>query len=252
MPIREDACPGICNQAARRLHETHEQAVTVHAAAMQKWLATPGDDRGDQPEPPEPPTMPVTLGDPVFCRRCARMIDAALRKLDDDAATVARNVDGYRSVALVGPTGRRAADHKTVIETLDDLFGALVEVEDQWRAARGYPPRRNRGRGANARMVCVSWLADQLPDILLHPGSVTFGLGVLAWQRRLERMATTDPANVRSAIRCPNAGCRERQVRRKDDDWWECDACGRLLNEAEHDRERDEQADEHDRQQVGA
>jgi ribosomal protein L37AE/L43A len=100
--------------------------------------------------------------------------------------------------------------------------------------------------------VSVAWLLEQLPAILLHPGSVSFGLAVLGWQRRLERMATTDPANARSAIRCPAVKCRERQVRRKDDDWWECDACGRLLTQQEHDRERDEQADEHDRQQVGA
>jgi ribosomal protein L37AE/L43A len=252
MPIREDACQGPCNQAARKAQEAYEQAANRHADAMREWLSTPGDDRGPKPEQPAEPGMPVTLGDPTWCRRCARMIDAALRKVDDDAATVARNVDGYRSVALVGPTGRRAPDHTAVIETLDELFGALVEVEDQWRAARGYPARPYRGRGAHARMVSVAWLLEQLPAILLHPGSVSFGLAVLGWQRRLERMATTDPGNARSAIRCPNQGCRERRVRRKDDDWWECDACGRLLTQQEHDREQGEQADEHDRQQVGA
>ena len=249
MPIREDACQGPCNQAARKAWDTYEQAVTAHTAAVQKWLATPGDDRGKQPEPPVPPTTPVAVGSPIWCGRCVSAIRAALSKLDDEAAVVAAGVDGYRGAALVGPNGVSAPDHKVIVDSLDELFGMLVEVEDQWREARGYPTRPRRGRGAHARMVSVAWLSGQLPDILLHPGSVGFGLAVLGWQRRLRRMAATDPVNGRSPIRCPS--CREVQVRRKDDGWYEC-ACGRLLTEAEHDRERDEQADEHDRQQVAS
>jgi ribosomal protein L37AE/L43A len=88
-----------------------------------------------------------------------------------------------------------------------------------------------------------------LDDILLHPGSVEFGLSVLRWQRRLRGMAKVDPASKRSPIRCPR--CRERQVSRREDGYFEC-GCGRLLTQAEHDREYARQADEHDheRQEV--
>jgi ribosomal protein L37AE/L43A len=88
-----------------------------------------------------------------------------------------------------------------------------------------------------------------LDDILLHPGSVEFGLSVLRWQRRLRAMAKVDPASKRSPIRCPR--CRERQVSRREDGYFEC-GCGRLLTQAEHDREYARQADEHEQQEAHA
>ncbi|MFD1546988.1 hypothetical protein [Nonomuraea guangzhouensis] len=217
---------------------------------MEAWLALPGDDRPERPAAPVQPETPVTIGDPVWCSRCARMIEGALRRLDDDAAVVAANVDGYRGAAIAGPNGQRARDHKAIVETLDDLFGTLVETEDQWRAARGYPPRTQRGRGAHARMVSAAWLCGQIGDILLHPGSVTFGLAVLKWQRTLRAMGKTEPANARSPICCPR--CSDRQVRRKDDGYYECESCGRLLTQREHDDEYARQADEHDHEQQEA
>ncbi|WP_188188017.1 hypothetical protein [Nonomuraea sp. SYSU D8015] len=251
MPIDPNSCPGVCNRRYREAVNAYDLAVDQHVAAMQEWLALPGDDRGPRPEPPELPSTPFTVGAPIWDPGCSRLIRGALAELDDTAALLAAAVDGHRGAALAGPNGATAPDHKTIVDTLDEVFGFLVEVEDQWRQARGYRPRPHRARGAHARAVCVGWLLDQLDDILLHQGSVEFGLGVLRWQRRLRAMSKSDPASRRSPIRCPR--CRERQVSRRDDGYYEC-LCGRLLNEAEHDREYAEQADEHDHQQqeVGA
>ncbi|MFI7449564.1 hypothetical protein ACIBQX_18855 [Nonomuraea sp. NPDC049714] len=249
MPINPDACPGPCNHRARQAWNTYDTAQTQHTADMAAWLDIPGDDRPARPAPPQPPTTPVTPGAPVWDHRCARVIREALAELDDTAAILAASIDGHRGAAMAGPNGVKPVDHKTIVESLDELFGDLVEVEDQWRQARGYRPRPRRARGAHARAACVSWLLDQLDDLLLHPGSVEFGLSVLRWQRRLRAMAKVDPASRRSPIACPR--CRERQVSRREDGYFEC-VCGRLLTQGEHDREYARQADEHEQQEARA
>jgi hypothetical protein len=249
VPINPEACPGPCTNRARQAWSAYDAANDRYADAMQAWLATPGDDRGDRPVPPEPPTTPVNLGAPVWDTGCARIIRAALQEIDDTAALLAASVDGHRGGGQTGPNGVAAPAHTTIIDTLDELYGALAEVEDQWRQARRYEPRPRRARGAHARAVTVAWLLGQLDDILLHPGSVEFGQAVLAWQRRLLRMTKSDPASKRSPIRCPR--CGERQVGRADD-WYECGSCGRLLNQREHDSEYAKQADEHDHEQQEA
>jgi ribosomal protein L37AE/L43A len=249
VPINPDACPGPCTRAARTAWAAYDAAVEAHAADMTAWLKLPGDDRPAQPIPPTQPGMPVTVGQPVWDPRCARTIRDALAELDDTAAILAAGIDGHRGAAMSGPNGTKPLDHKAVVDSLDELYGDLVEVEDQWRQARGYPARPRRARGAHARAVCVGWLLGQLDDLLLHPGSVEFGLSVLRWQRRLRAMAKVDPASKRSPIACPR--CRERQVSRREDGYFEC-GCGRLLTQAEHDREYARQADEHDHEQQEA
>ncbi|MFI6793649.1 hypothetical protein ACIBG4_40595 [Nonomuraea sp. NPDC050383] len=249
MPINPNACPGVCNRAARAAWTSYDQALADHAEAMTAWLATPGDDRGQRPEPPEQPTIPVPLGDPVWDHRCARLIRAALAEIDDTAALLAASIDGHRGSAPAGPNGVAAPSHLSIVNTLDELYGALSMVEGQWREYRRYPDRPRRARGTHARTLTVGWLLGELDDILLHPGSVDFGLGVLGWQARLRKMTKSDPVSTMSPIRCPR--CSERQVRRKDDGYYEC-ACGRLLNQSEHDAEYARQADEHEQQEVGA
>lgn len=119
-----------------------------------------------------------------------------------------------------------------------------MAVEDAWREHRGYPPRPQRPRDGHARRLSIAWLLDELDHILAHPGSVRFGLGVLAWQRRLRALTRSDPVGTLSPIRCPR--CSEVQVRRQDDGYWQCGTCGRLLTQAEHDEEKDRQAqDQH-------
>ncbi|MFB4275765.1 hypothetical protein ACBJ59_10770 [Nonomuraea sp. MTCD27] len=251
MPISPDSCPGKCNRRYREAWTDYDLAAAEHVEAILKWVAARPEERGPKPEPPAPPTVPYAVAAPAWCGRCCRTIRVALAELDDTAALLSAAVDGHRGAALAGPNGASAPDHKTIIDTLDEAFGFLVEVEDQWREARRYPARPRRARGAHARAVTVGWLLDQLDDILLHSGSVEFGLGVLRWQRRLRVMAKADPVAKGSPIRCPR--CKERQVSRRDDGYFEC-VCGRLLTQQEHDREYAEQADEHDhqRQEVGA
>ncbi|MGP3914340.1 hypothetical protein [Nonomuraea sp. 10N515B] len=259
MPITADACPGPCNNQARKAWDAYDQAIIRygyemelyanayerHQADLAAWripLIYPIEPR--EPDRPQQPGIPVAMANPVWCGRCPRTIRHALGELDDIAALLAAAVDGHRGAAMAGPNGTRAPAHTVIVDTLDELFGDLVDVEDQWRAARGYPDRPRRARGAHARLVTIGWLLGQLDDILLDPWSVEVGLGILRWHRRLLWMSKSDPASRRSPIECPR--CRERQVQRRDDGYYECTSCGRLLNEAEHDREYQEQADEHD------
>lgn len=271
MPITEDACPGVCNTTARRAHDAYDQAVTRHGIEMplyldarERWqtahatwqadaaawhapLAWPDEPAEPRrPDTPTPPGTPVAVANPVWCGRCPRIIRAALAELDDTAALLNATVDGHRGAAISGPNGTKALDHKAIIDELDELFGFLVDVEDQWRRARRYPGRPRRARGADARMRSVGWLLGVLDDILLDPWSVEVGLGVLRWQRRLLRLTKSDPASRRSPIRCPQ--CGERQVSRGDD-YFECGSCGRLLNQREYQDEYGRQADEHDHEQ---
>lgn len=250
MPINSEACNGPCNRMAREDWNAYDAAVDQHAADMDAWHNLPGDDRGPRPEPPQTPTTAVTLGNPVWCSRCPKLIESALRQANDTASILSAEIDGYRGSAISGPNGTKPLDHKEIINKLDELYGFLVEVEDQWREARRHPARPARARGSHARNTCVAYLLGELADILLHPGSVGFGLLVLHWQWRLLKLSKSDPISRRSPICCPR--CKERQVRRRDDDYYECNCCGRLLNQAEHDREYAEQADEHEQQEVGA
>lgn len=264
MPISPEACNGPCNRRYREAWTSYDQAVLDHILAMDAYVRAfaayqtalgtwhPPLALPTEPVPPvrpEPPTTPFSVATPTWCSRCPRTIRAALAELDDTSALLAAAVDGHRGAAVAGPNGVKPLDHKAIVDTLDEVFGFLAEVEDLWRQARGYRPRPHRARGAHARAVCVGWLLDQLDDILLHQGSVEFGLGVLRWQRRLRAMSKSDPASRRSPIRCPR--CSERQVSRRDDGYYEC-LCGRLLTQQEHDREYAEQADEHDQQRQEA
>lgn len=245
MPINPDACNGPCNRRYREAVNAYDLAVDQHARDIQQWLDTPADDRGPRPVSPEAPTTPFTHGDPVWCSRDSRLIDRALGHISDTASIIAADIDGYRGGTAAGPNGMAAPDHKSLIGTLDKLYGYLVSVEDDWRAARGHEPRPTRARGSHARHAAISYLADQLGDILLDPWSVEVGLRILSWERVLLYLAKADPVTRRSPIRCPR--CRERQVSRRDD-YYEC-VCGKLMTREEHDREYAEQADEHDHEQ---
>ncbi|MCK2219720.1 hypothetical protein MF672_038885 [Actinomadura sp. ATCC 31491] len=259
MPIREDACPGPCANAARKAWEAYDQAVTRHDYEMLLHLDALEHHRHAlaawrvplilpvEPQPsarPEPPTIPVPIGQPVWCSRCPRIIRHALAELDDTAAVLAAGVDGHRGAAMSGPNGVKPLDHRQIVDELDELFGFLTEVEDQWRAARGYPERPRRARGAHARAVSVGWLLGQMDDMLLDPWSVEVGLDILRWQRRLRGMTKSDPTSNRSPIECPR--CRERQIGKTDDGYWQCKSCGRLMNEDEYGDEYAKQAEEHD------
>lgn len=274
MPISPQACNGPCNSQARKAWEQYDQAVTRHQhevilyidahhrwqQAMEAWQAAipvwhppyvlaPVEPA--RPEPPAQPTVTVRAGFP-WCSRCARIIKHALAELDDTAALLNASVDGHRGAAVSGPNGTKPLAHTAIVDELDELYGFLVEVEDQWRAARGYPERPRRARGADARMRTVAWLLGVLDDILLDPWSVEVGLEILRWQRRLLRMTKSDPTSRRSAVACPR--CGEPQVQRQDDGYYHCRTCGRLLNQKEHDDHFAAQAEayDHDHQGVGA
>lgn len=238
------ACPGPCNNQARKAWAGFEDAYDRYAADMEAWqipLAWPAE--------PAPPAATVMYGEPVWSRSCAAMVGLALKECDDLAAKLYAKVDGYRGGAGWGLNGVAAPDHKAIVDDLDRFYGTLVAAEDEWRRVRRYDPRMQRGRGAHARTTCVTWLSGQIADILLVPGSVKFGLDLLYWQRWLRAKAQDDPVSTRSPIMCPR--CSERAVRRTDHGpyEYECSGCHRLLTQREYDREYARQADEHDHEQ---
>ncbi|MGC5012553.1 hypothetical protein ACLQ2R_17455 [Streptosporangium sp. DT93] len=245
-------CPGPCSKPYRDAVDAYDQATAVYEHALAVHQAVLATWRIPLPYPAEPvPPAPVTirpyLGDPVWHPGCVKRIRAALTELDDLASQAQAEVDGHRDAgARYGRTGfhlkTSAPSPSPVTDTLDELYGTLVEVEDHWRAARRYPNRPQRTRGGHARRLTIAFLLDELDAIVAHPGSVEFGHATLAWQRRLRTLTKSDPPARRSPVRCPR--CKERQIRRKDDGYYECGSCERLMSQAEHDREFAEQAEE--------
>ncbi|MEV4179921.1 hypothetical protein AB0J28_00560 [Streptosporangium canum] len=242
MPINPHTCAGPCSNHYRTAVDAYDHAQHAHTETLTTWHPPL-----PYPAPPEPPTIRPTLGDPVWCARCARTIRTALADLDDLASLAQATVDGHRDAgARYGKTGPvskiNAPSPSPVTDTLDELYGALVEVEDQWREARGYQARPQRARGGHARRLTIAWLLDELDAILLHPGSAAFGAATLAWQRRLRTLTKSDPLARRSPIRCSR--CSERQITRRDDGYYQCGSCEKLMTQTEHDREFAEQADQ--------
>jgi hypothetical protein len=257
----EDACPGPCNRRYRDTWTTHAENLTAwrtawtnaHEHAAQLLADLPHDqppepelldaldaitlpDGLQLPDPPNEPTTPCRIGIPVWCRNCHNRIRAALVELGDLAAMLEAWADGHRGAASGEhvPTRRATAPSPSPItDTLDALYGALAEVEAQWREHAGHQPRPSRARGADARQRTLNYLLEQSEHILDNPGSVRFGKGVLAWLSRLQRMAKTDPVVRSRPGRCPR--CTWVNVlQTRDDGYTECRNCGRLLSEDEY------------------
>ena len=253
MQISSNACPGPCNRRAREAWDAYERAVEHYPTAVSRWrvpLRWPA-------EPAEPDVW-ANLGEPVWDARCTRMIRTALAEVDDLASMLQSVSDGqWRASARHGKTGpatkgAEAPSPGTAIpNTLDELYGALVRVEDDWRDARAYPNRPHRPRNGHARRLSIAFLLDELDLILAHPGSVQFGIATLAWQRRLRALTKSDPVGTLSPIRCSR--CGEVRVKREDDgQYYKCGACGRLMSQQEHDREFGEQADAQEAAEMAA
>lgn len=242
LPYDPHACPGFCNKPYRDAVDTYDQAVTIYPVLVAAWRIPLL-----YPAPPEPVAIRPYLGDPVWHPGCTKRIRAALAELDDLASLAQAAVDGHRDAgARYGKTGLHlktsAPSPSPITDTLDELYGALVDVEDNWREFRNDQPRPQRARNGHARRLAISYLLDELDAILHHPGSVAFGHATLAWQRRLRGLTKSDPTARRSPIRCPR--CSERQIARTDDGYYRCGSCEKLMSQAEHDREFTEQAEQ--------
>ncbi|MEU9887991.1 TFIIB-type zinc ribbon-containing protein [Sphaerisporangium sp. NPDC051011] len=248
MPYDEGACPGPCNRRYREAIDQYDAEVETYRLLLGLWAGEPPAKRGNPPARPERPSVNPVLGDPTWSGRCCSLIRAALTELDDLASLLAASSDGHRGGPSRGAQktghvgkGSSAPTLSPITDTLDELYGALVTVEDDWRAFRAYPVRPQRARTGHARRVSITFLLDELDAILLHPGSVQFGRATLAWQRRLRGLTKSDPVGAQSPIRCPRCGERGR-VRREDDGYFRCHACERLMSQDEHDEEFDRQA----------
>lgn len=236
-------CPGACNAPWRRAWRewqaqydaTVARALTaLHLVAAQLCTWPLLDVLTVLPvAPPPTPALDPTTGDPTWCARCVASIRHALANLDDLAALLAAGADGHRGRPAQGRTSAVAGttSPSPAADTLDELYGGLVAVEDYWRGVRGYPNRPYRGRGAHARTATIAWLLDQLSAILAQSDSVRLGLGILAWQHRLQA-ATASAPSTRRRGRCPR--CHMRSLFLRDDGYTECRGCGQLLNDDEY------------------
>lgn len=239
----KDRCPGRCNAAARKTLRTHADAVTAHQAALARWedawLTAEGDPEaeeavGPRPEPPAEPDITWTRGEPVWCSRDRAAIKAALAELDDLAALLERWADGHRGAASGERTsggGHGSRSTNPIADTLEEMYGALADVEADWREHRGLPPRPRRS-DTEARSRTVAWLLRHADQILAHPGSVAFGRATVAWQARLQKLAKSEPIVRRRPVPCPR--CDRRALRTRDDGYTQCGKCGRLLDEHEY------------------
>lgn len=262
MPYDPRACNGPCNKAYREAVDAYDRDSAIHEqeAAAYPGILAAWHPPLLHPAEPMPPTKPATRyrdGDPVWSPGCAKLIRTALTNLDDLASLAQAGVDGHRGAgARHGKTGAvskvDAPSPSPVTDTLDELYGALVDVEDNWREYRHHPQRPQRARGGNARRLAISYLLDELDAILLHPGSVAFGHAALAWHRRLTTLTRSNPASKRSPVRCPR--CKEvGRIKLEDDgNYYKCGSCERLMSQPEHDREIAEQADQLDNQEAHA
>lgn len=264
----QDACPGPCNRGYRRAVDAYPGALRAHEFLVDQYnhaLATYQDAYAwwqqhttagvfvlVEPVPPAPPGAPPanpaeqkTVGDPVWCRRDAGAVRRALASLDDLASLLESWADGHRgatSGSKLGATKSGSRSPSAIADTLDTLYGLLVTTEDQWREHCGYFRRPQRARDSRARRFTITFLLEELRDILENPGSVRFGLGVLAWERRLQAMTTSEPlVQRRAAVPCPAKGCGRRALRSRPDGYTQCAACGRLLSEEEYQELVDEQ-----------
>lgn len=240
-PAGPGCCPGQCNGSAREAYAAWRKALAVYEQAAATWAALPAGRRGMAPARPEPPVIARALGDPVWCARCVARIRSALAEIDDLAALLAANIDGHSGGRGAG-TGRISGSAEPpspspAVDLLDALYGALVDLEDHWRARRRYPPRPSRAgrpgsRGAHARTRTISWLLGQLDAMLAQPDSARLGADVLAWRHRLQRATSSAPERRRREARCPK--CARRALRTRDDGDIRCGRCGHTLTEDEY------------------
>lgn len=253
-------CPGPCNNRGRKAWGAYEAAVAAwpeveagYHRAYEYWQArvaeVGAEDAGREPVAPQLPAEPdveVILGDPVWCRRDAAMIRAALTETGELASRLEAWADGHRGATSGERTSTRRSEAPSpspIADTLLVLYGALRSVEDGWRRANGHSPRRNRARNSDARERTIAYLLTHLDRILAHPQSAPFGHAVLGWEWRLQQATTSEPVRRRRPGRCVR--CGERALRTRDDGYTECAKCGRWYHEDQYQEEVvDAQADE--------
>jgi hypothetical protein len=252
MGRRSDACPGKCNRRYRQAWDNWEQAYEawIKQCTAKATLADrqfPDDPAGRAaivrdlklPAPPATPDNPVSVGDPIWCERCKAIIAKALARLDDLASLLESWQDGHRGASSGESGPRRGAEPGSpspISDILDKLYGELIEVEDQWRRLRSYPPRPRRARDGRARRHSIAFLSGELRDILTSKTYVEFGKRVLAWERLLYTLSRSEPVVRPVPGRCPR--CRYKNVlATRDDGRVQCrrSQCNRLLSQEEYD-----------------
>lgn len=238
MPITKP-CSGPCNSPARRAWNAYEQALKQHATDLEAWHA---GELGEAPDEPLPPDVEVRQGDPLWCPRCKTLVRVALLDLDNLAAELQAGADGHRGALAEGRVSgsRGSGTPSPTADLLDNLYGFLADVEDEWRDTWGYSPRTDRvHRGAHPRTRRITWLSERLEGILAAEQHVTFGIGVLRWEVVLREKLKEDSVGTRSPIRCPK--CSERRVVRQREGYWQCGSCTMMLSDPVERQQRHDQ-----------
>lgn len=252
--MAEKPCPSTCNSRARKAWKQYEADVSQWRKDLDAYAIAQHTAEGDAPTLPDEPDIRVVMGDPVFCRRCASAVTSALGELDHLAGLLQADIDGMRGLPSMEKetTGKRgkASVAESVdprVDDLDELYRMLTAAEDWWREVRGYGARPYVGEvgeqplhaGSHPRSRTLGWLGDHVGDILQHPDCAKFGLGVLAWQRRLQVDTKATPEPTRRAAHCPR--CHRRSLWGRDDKNVECrnPDCRRVMDADEYDEVRE-------------
>ncbi|ROO82614.1 hypothetical protein EDD29_0095 [Actinocorallia herbida] len=245
-------CPGACNKIARDLHDTYVQAVAdyneagVRAASALNRAIEDGNDEAaaaaqlelDDLTHPDTPEVVWTAGDPIWCGRCKTRIRAAWADVDQLASLLGSWADGHR--VRVAGTGERVvrsaspASPSPITDLLDELYGTVTRVEDEWRDSLGHlPVRRGTRRGAHNRSTAIAFIVEHLDTILGVPEYADLGHTALRWQRLLQAQTRTDPVVRPRPGRCPSCGMIAT-LQTEADGITKCKNCNRWLHEDEY------------------
>jgi hypothetical protein len=234
-PARGEACEGPCNHQWRK-------SIEAHATAWDKWL-TAGMN-GHEPQPPETEPWP---GEPIYCRKCATRIRAALRELPlayealDGAKYLTRTAaadDERRGRADHAPSPSPGADLQ------DEIVHAARTWEDSLRRHLGHQAATDEfGDIPTTLTAAVEYLNRNFAEMIERDderAGIDFGSGVSRMHRTALAMLKNKPVRKHLPTPCPSPGCGMKALIQEEGvagkPWYvECSAhlggCGRLYAE---------------------
>lgn len=228
-------CPGPENRRYRDAWKAYRQALADY---------DPLDAEQSRPEPPDLDPWP---GAPVWCSDCTSRIGRCLAELDDLAARLAAEADGYATSAEAEriPGSGEPASPSQAADDLNELHAMLSGWETAYRELEGWLSAPPRGDLARRETSCIDWLRRHLPGILVSDVAADFGTEILQWHAEFCASAKAGVRTLRKPLRCPS--CRmftlfwtegEQHVFCRNED-----GCGRILSLAEYEADVSRLAD---------
>jgi hypothetical protein len=221
----EQACPGSCNYRYREAWDLYRAAIATY------------DPLNPDQSRPAPPEIKAVPGAPWWCDRCKTVIRRELAELDYLASLLAAAADGQRGQrpGAKMPKGKRhgGPSPSPTADLIEELAGDLRGWES---TVRGHEPLARRGHLATETSMMITWLSGQFDKAMLMRSAPEFGLGVLDWHRKLNRLAKAGTGTHHKPVRCPR--CEQMMLFwTEGDDHVECRnrACNRLMSLDEYD-----------------